>query len=313
MGKRSLHRPVTTSFVAPGLTYQEEGDKAQDCILKAEDRSIPCPFTRENALPFNHYYDPKADAKAIASYYAGAPGEGDPKGLASYLKELTSSRHTNPVDYSPRRYLYALDLHPDGKLHSIYSGKSVNQMVLEENEENRLYKNPMATGMGCLYSPMDTSISLALESTKVYYNCEHVVPQSWYSKREPMRGDLHHLFTCERGCNSARGNTPYGEFGSSKDTIRNDCGRIDRSSGRFEPDAGKGAVARATLYFMVRYPEVKHRYDDQDVEMLKRWSKEDPVSLYERQRNQKIEKVQGNRNPFIDFPEWVNQVDFNQL
>ena len=29
------------------------------------------------------------------------------------------------------------------------------------------------------------------------FNCEHVVPQSWFDKKEPMRGDLHHLFACD--------------------------------------------------------------------------------------------------------------------
>jgi endonuclease I len=43
------------------------------------------------------------------------------------------------------------------------------------------------------------------------FNCEHVVPQSWFGKAEPMRGDLHHLFACESRCNSFRGNTPFTE------------------------------------------------------------------------------------------------------
>ncbi len=41
------------------------------------------------------------------------------------------------------------------------------------------------------------------------YNCEHVVPQSWFNKRNPMKGDLHHLFACESRCNSFRSNIPY--------------------------------------------------------------------------------------------------------
>src|SRR3712207_7679841 len=82
------------------------------------------------------------------------------------------------------------------------------------------------------------------------YNCEHVVPQSWFAKREPMRGDLHHLFACESDCNSFRGNTPYFEFEEADEAVRAACGR--REEGRFEPAAGKGAVARATLYFLLQ-------------------------------------------------------------
>lgn len=34
------------------------------------------------------------------------------------------------------------------------------------------------------------------------FNCEHVVRQSWFGAAKPMRSDLHHLFTCDPGCNS---------------------------------------------------------------------------------------------------------------
>ena len=86
------------------------------------------------------------------------------------------------------------------------------------------------------------------------YNCEHVVPQSSFAKKEPMRGDLHHLFTCESRCNSFRSNTPYYEFNDDR-AVMHDCGRSEPGeAGRFEPRAGKGAVARATMYFLLRYP-----------------------------------------------------------
>jgi endonuclease I len=49
-------------------------------------------------------------------------------------------------------------------------------------------------------------------SAELRFNCEHVVPQSWYAKAEPMRGDLHHLFACEPRCNSFRSNIPYFDF-----------------------------------------------------------------------------------------------------
>jgi endonuclease I len=48
------------------------------------------------------------------------------------------------------------------------------------------------------------------------------VPQSWYAKAEPMRGDLHHLFACEPRCNSFRSNIPYFDFAdfSNPEVIR---------------------------------------------------------------------------------------------
>ena len=87
------------------------------------------------------------------------------------------------------------------------------------------------------------------------YNCEHVVPQSWFGKREPMRGDLHHPFVCESRCNSFRGNTPYTEFAdlpSVEKVVRTRCGRNEEKG--FEPAHGKGAAARAVFYFLLRCP-----------------------------------------------------------
>lgn len=67
-----------------------------------------------------------------------------------------------------------------------------------------------------------------------------------------MRGDLHHLFACEPTCNSSRGNYPYHDFEdyipeASAAGIKAGCGKSDE--GKFEPEYGKGIVARATMYF----------------------------------------------------------------
>jgi Endonuclease I len=78
------------------------------------------------------------------------------------------------------------------------------------------------------------------------YNCEHVVCQSWFDEDEPMRGDIHHLFACESGCNSFRGNFPYIDFPDTQEIVRDACGR--REEDGFEPGGGKGPAARATLY-----------------------------------------------------------------
>jgi endonuclease G len=83
------------------------------------------------------------------------------------------------------------------------------------------------------------------------FNCDHVVPQSWFAKKEPMRGDLHHLFACESRCNSFRGNTPFMEFedfpkptmaGPVLEVVRGECGKSEANG--FEPARGNGAAAR---------------------------------------------------------------------
>ena len=66
------------------------------------------------------------------------------------------------------------------------------------------------------------------------------------------------------------------------------------------------ARSRATLYFLVRYPQPIDRpseFDAERIEILKRWHREFPPAKYEKHRNWAIHERQGNGNPFIDRPE----------
>lgn len=97
--------------------------------------------------------------------------------------------------------------------------------------------------------------------------------------------------------------------------------------------ARKGDVARALFYMDVRYQGGSHGVTDhpepdliltddptlivsssqnQDVghmgrlSVLLEWHRDDPVDDRERHRNDVVFEFQGNRNPFIDHPEWVS-------
>ena len=123
-----------------------------------------------------------------------------------------------------------------------------------------------------------------------------------------MRGDLHHLFACEPGCNSFRGNIPYFDFPDFEEALRDECGKRDGT--KFEPSAAKGIVARATLYFLLRYPgNISKSYDAKRLTTLLSWHNTHEVSEYELHRNVAIFAAQGNRNPFIDHPEWADDID----
>jgi endonuclease I len=74
-------------------------------------------------------------------------------------------------------------------------------------------------------------------------------------------------------------------------------------------------VARATLYFLLRYPgqigdEARELQRDA-VPVLLEWHHREPVEEYERHRNAAIAEAQGNRNPLIDNPEWAAAIDFD--
>ena len=130
-----------------------------------------------------------------------------------------------------------------------------------------------------------------------------------------MKGDLHHLFTCEVKCNTYRDNTPYFDFTDFEEVIMDNCGKTERNEFKFEPSKGKGEVARATLYFLLRYPgkinNTLQEYKIERVETLLRWHQDFSITDHERHRNMAIFKKQGNRNPFIDFPGWARKIDFS--
>ena len=178
-----------------------------------------------------------------------------PPAFYDALSILTSQTHHTKLDYSPSIELYPeVDLQPNGKIQSIYSARQMDPETLiradADVDRARRAAFRVLADSGTLSAEDVTAIMSRLEASFTY-NCEHVVPQSWFAKRLPMKGDLHHLFGCEIKCNELRANIPYFDF--TPDHIqRPDCGRAE--PGRFEPVGGKGAVARGTLYFLLRYP-----------------------------------------------------------
>ncbi len=265
------------------------------------------------------YYDVSGDGFARDAYYQGVNPQLSPSRLFRRLNKLLKTSHTPQLPYKPVRYVYPwVDLHPDLKIHSIYSGKDFDPETLiredlaidEERARrtNELFAREAAWDMAVL------SEELSLLEAQLPYNCEHSVPQSWFGKLEPMRGDLHHLFACESGCNSFRGNHAYYEFPDYQEALRNDCGK--RELNRFEPSnlEGKGVVARATLYFLLRYPGLiaasGGELDAERLPSLLAWHEESPPDEYERHRNAAIYALQGNRNPLVDFPGWARKINF---
>jgi endonuclease G len=165
------------------------------------------------------YYDEATDRRDIDSYYQALNLSARPQQLFSTLADLLERSHRERPSYNRSRleFLYpAADLHEDGKLQNIYSGIPFDPVEAIRNE---------LALMAQLARSQEAEIgSLSLESlikrdelwdeleergAVTPFNCEHVVPQSWFDRDEPMRGDLHHLFACETRCNSFRGNTPY--------------------------------------------------------------------------------------------------------
>jgi len=282
-----------------------------------EDRELEAAIAALAAGQERPYYDEAADEGLRGAYYERVEAGGGGEALRLALAGLVGESHVPRPPYKPALLVYPwVDLHPDRQLRSVYSGRAfAAQELIEADlriEAQRTARLQALVARESAVGPRELEAEFDALEAELPFNCEHVVPQSWFSKDEPMRGDLHHLFACESGCNSFRGNTPYGDFPDFMEVVREACGK--REEERFEPASGKGPVARAVFYFLLRYPQTLRAapdtLDQERLGVLLGWHEAEPVSEYERHRNAAIAEIQGNRNPLIDYPEWAGKVSF---
>lgn len=138
----------------------------------------------------------------------------------------------------------------------------------------------------------------------VTWNKEHVWPQSLLGEDAGgtvnMASDIHNLKPANPVWNSSRGNKYYD---------------LTTTSTTFEPrDEVKGDVARILFYMVTMYSvlELVDQYPNVHqmglLSVLLEWNDLDPVDDFERARNNEIYTYQNNRNPYIDYPEFVDLV-----
>jgi endonuclease I len=157
------------------------------------------------------------------------------------------------------------------------------------------------------------------------YNREHVMPQSWFNGVSPPYSDEFNLYPTDSYVNNKRANYPYGEVGTATWTSLNGS-RLGSSVSDgytgtvFEPiDPYKGDLVRSHFYMSTRYYGEDGSWASSGAtdgaELLPwaaaqylAWSDADPVSWKERMRNGAVYAIQGNRNPFVDHPEFVTAV-----
>lgn len=206
--------------------------------------------------------------------------------LSQELHNKTKRNHTKIIDdYKvARTYLFGYLHYDNGVVTDVYCSKNFGKEA----------------GVGSMRIPNHTKI-----------NCEHTWPQSKFNSNIPksfQKNDLHHLYPVVSWVNSSRSNYPFGDVKNGQLKGCSLSSRGYRSDGQnvFEvPDFHKGNAARATFYFAIRY---KMKIDPIQEYYLKQWHQTDPVDADERLRNDRIQTIQGNRNPFIDQPELVDAI-----
>ena len=270
------------------------------------------------------------------TYYLNADGKKAAE-LKSALFAIISPHTIQTYTYGVWDAIESYDLREDGKIWEIYSGISnftpkTDRDKGDDVEEGKKYNREHAMPK-----------SWFNEATQDYYT------NSVY----PMFTDLHHLFPTDRTVNTMRSNYPYGEVGENI-TKQSEGGfskfgrcvdslgyKVAGQNGRvFEPnDEYKGDLARVYFYMATCYESYKNEkgvtrspkdWDNSDdtmlegtvypffkdwaLKMLLRWAANDPISEKEIKRNEAIYGIQGNRNPFVDYPGleqyiWGNKKD----
>jgi endonuclease I len=158
------------------------------------------------------------------------------------------------------------------------------------------------------------------------FNREHSWPKEYFGgdNSYPMYSDLHHLFATDGWVNNKHAAFPFGMVNSSTYTSSNGTklGTGSTYPGYsnkiFEPiDAYKGDFARAYFYMSTRYESEDASWQNWEmangaeltpaaINLLLLWHNNDPVSQKEIDRNEAVFLLQGNRNPFIDYPQFAD-------
>ncbi len=177
------------------------------------------------------------------------------------------------------------------------------------------------------------------------YNREHSIPKSWWGGETSNQGcDIFHLVPTDGKVNGMRSNYAFGEVGTAsynydgsklgmgktietKNTIAGDI-TASAPDKVFEPvDEYKGDFARGYFGTLLHWTSVSMTRGEgaeifsssknasgnwgltkYGIALLLKWHRQDPVSQKEIDRNNGIQKTQGNRNPFIDYPELAEYI-----
>ncbi len=206
--------------------------------------------------------------------------------------------------------------------------------------------NNAGTTIDDIYSFCDPAYTESWCAGTCGYNREHSVPKSWFGEASPLYSDAFHLYPTNCYVNSYRGNEPFGECANGTKCTTNGVQAKGRKGAStfpghsvsgvvYEPDDEfKGDLARTYFYMvtcymssnftqaeggrtMFTYANGTAQLSNYSVDLLLKWHRQDPVSERELARNEviygnetlnKCSYKQGNRNPFIDYPELAEYI-----
>jgi hypothetical protein len=274
-------------------------------------------FTPNNIVASTGYY--------FAVYAYNGPGT---------YRNYTSSGSMQPAGYyagiSTSSPTFVSDLHAltnphDMQFYSNYGPLMVARFASRDTTLNRKV-------ITCVYSGENKIYTEPFDFTVAGYSREHTYPHSWMpinpADALPEYNDYHHLFpTNQNNANALRSNFPLGKVVNATSTYLG-CKFGTDANGKqvFEPrDEHKGDAARAMMYEAICYTTVSGNNwgfpnpisqtisYGQDQAILKQWNAQDLPDAWEISRNDYIDSLQENRNPFVDNPNYACFVNFTNV
>jgi len=159
---------------------------------------------------------------------------------------------------------------------------------------------------------------------------EHSFPKSWWGAYpNGAYKDLFHLYPADASANESKNNLPLGEvtgtpgFNNGVTKVGKNGFETAYTDNCFEPaDEYKGDFARSYFYIasvyehlasLIQSPMVTNGstypfWKPWAIDLLLKWNKQDPVSPKELARIEAVYAIQGNRNPFIDYPDLADYI-----
>ena len=200
-----------------------------------------------------------------------------------------------------------------------YKNTVLSSLELQDTTAGRTF-------VQCVYSGERKIVEMPFDWTKAGYSREHTFAHSWMPSHPadnpplPEFSDLHNLYPANlEKANTARNNFPLGEVtGKVLYTYLEGKLGYDGPQIVYEPrDSHKGNAARAMMYMSIAYNNQNNnnwRFPNvQSQDIIKKWHFQDPPDNYEIARQEYIYWLQGNRNPFIDHPEYACYIDFTKM
>lgn len=313
-----------TGMPTDGTVY-ERGDIVGDAQVVTVGNSVS--FWPNNIVAGTDYYFavfPYNGTSTYINYKTTAPLSGNVTTPAT----MVSGTEYSTINTSSPSFVSALHALVNPHTMQFYSNYPTLMVQNFSTRDTTLNRRVIT----CAYSGENKIYTEPFDFTVNGFSREHTFAHSWMptnpAQSLPEYNDYHHLFPVNQDqANALRSNYPLGVV-VTPTTVYLGCKYGLDANGKtvFEPrDEHKGDAARAMMYECVAYTTVSGNLwalpsyistsitYGQDQDILKIWNQQDAPDNYEMARNDYMDSLQGNRNPFVDNPNYACFIDFSNM